>query len=87
MRTTSARELREYEAFSRIEPFGDVWRAVGLVCATIFNSQRTTDSKWFEPGDFVNFGEEQVEPEQPPQTKNDVSAAFAAAGCRIVLAP
>jgi len=85
--TTSAREVREYEAFSRIEPFGDWWRAAGLLCAMIFNSQRASeDAKWWTPEDFVNLdGRAEADDETPPQTSGEIMAAFGAAGCRVVL--
>lgn len=30
----SSRELTEWQAFERIEPWGDEWRQVGMICST-----------------------------------------------------
>lgn len=65
--------------FARMEPMGDFWRAVGLICAETWNAHNGCKLK---PEDFVNIPDpdEYDEEEVEPQSLEEVMAIFLASG-------
>lgn len=60
LRSMSARQLAEWQAFYRLEPWGyEAERALpaGLVAATVANCHRGKDSEPFTPLDFMPYSE------------------------------
>lgn len=77
-------------AFAKLEPFGDQWRMVALVCATIFNSVRSSKrDKWWKPEDILALdgGEPDDEFDEfdfdPIETVEEANALFAAGGITV----
>ncbi len=76
-------------AFAKLEPFGEPWRMVALVCATIFNSVRADkNAKWWKPEDILAL--EGSEPDidefddfDPIETIEEANALFASGGITV----
>lgn len=83
--------MSEDIAFAKLEPFGDPWRMVALVCATIFNSVRSSkNAKWWRPEDILALDGGEPEEEDysefdfdPTETVEEVNALFAAGGITV----
>jgi len=63
--TMSSREISEWMAFYRLEPWGDD-RAdlrTGIVASTIANVNRGKDTKSYQPQDFMAFTEKEEKDE------------------------
>lgn len=79
----SARELAEWEAYYRLEPFGEE-RAdlrAGIIAATEANAHRDAKKhrKAYEPGDFMPRFDLQQKKQSPQQTR-EFARMMAAAG-------
>ena len=51
----SSRELSEWMAYDRIEPFGNQWQQTGMIASTIANVHRDSKKRAspFQPEDFM----------------------------------
>lgn len=81
----SCRELREHMLQAKEEPWGDWWRAVGLLAAEIRNAARQSSSqKFWMPWEIVNVpppeADELAENQPPAQSLEEIAAIFAAGG-------
>lgn len=75
----NAEELREWEAYAILEPFGASWKQTALLAMLLANAYRDTEQKPepFEMSDFlppepdvpVVRDEAEVEPEEEPHWK------------------
>jgi hypothetical protein len=68
-KTLSARELREWEIWTRDHPLPDSWYQAGIVASTIFNAM--TSGRRLTPEDFIPSAEPPAE-----QTADEAHAAF-----------
>lgn len=76
----SARELAEWRAFDRLEPFGDRRADVrlGIMAALFANAHRAAGAKPFTPRDFLPvFDAEEAEAERRQTVADQILAAFA----------
>ncbi len=77
----SSRELSEWEAFSRLEPFGEDradFRAA-MICCTMANAWRGKGDPAFKPQDFMPFLEvDPPEPQDPEDMKRVLQGVAAA---------
>jgi hypothetical protein len=82
LRTTSARELAEWQIFERLEPWGDEWRQVALICAELWNVQGGIDGERVKPEDIVPGLAEpaDADEETPEQSIEELNCIFAAGG-------
>lgn len=75
--------MQEWQIYERLEPWGDEWRQIGMICAQIWNAQRT-NGKAVNAETFMPLPVEQDEDgDDEPQSVETVKAIFAGHGLTV----